>query len=407
MTEYVADSVESQADHTDSEARAIAEDDDYGLHFARRLSTQSTERLETGVQVRPEGQRIRDYLSMGGSQATMKVGGAMKAGAGRVTSTMSGASAHLQRMFRCISSRDDGRGRSSSRGKMRNSQHSFAEQDQTAIILDWDDTLFPTSYLRGDLGLAVKTPVSEQPLSRDEQIKLAEIMANCAEEAKRVLGEAAKHGKVFLVTLARPPWLSEACRVWYPSVGQLIDELGLDVVYAQEGIKIEKRKLNEMQQEEFEAFWSDVKGKAIERVLEQFYSQYEGQSWKNVISIGDSVFERRGTMNATLKYAQSIGIADHHEEVHVGKGWAFPSRTESCGSISGTVNNHFHKIRTKTFQMLEGPSGEELVLQLKLLSTWLPRMVGLDDGFDIDCNGLTNLDVINKVESTLRHSATR
>ena len=89
--------------------------------------------------------------------------------------------------------------------------------------------------------------------------------------------------------------------------------------------------------EEIERFWSSVKGKAIARECNKFYSQYEGQSWKNVISIGDSDFERLGTQNAMENYMRETGI-------------------DSDGLVD--VNGHMYKVRTKTFKMLDEPTVE-------------------------------------------------
>merc|ERR1712217_440593 len=49
-------------------------------------------------------------------------------------------------------------------------------------------------------------------------------------------------------------------------------------------------------------------GRAIAKQVKDFYSQYEGQSWKNVISIGDSSFERLGTLQATKEYLKNEGV---------------------------------------------------------------------------------------------------
>ena len=48
---------------------------------------------------------------------------------------------------------------------------------------------------------------------------------------------ARNEGKVVLLTLARAPWVSESCKNFYPSVGRLITQLKIPIVYAQEGIQ--------------------------------------------------------------------------------------------------------------------------------------------------------------------------
>merc|ERR1712137_883894 len=55
---------------------------------------------------------------------------------------------------------------------------------------------------------------------------------------------------------------------------------------------------------DWERYWGLMKGRAISEEAEAFYSQYEGQSWKNILSIGDSTFERYGLLAATSAYMQ-------------------------------------------------------------------------------------------------------
>merc|ERR1712054_118306 len=114
-----------------------------------------------------------------------------------------------------------------------------------------------------------------------------------------------------------------------------------------------------MSDRDVEMFWSGIKGKAIANEVKQFYSQYEGQSWKNIISIGDSDFERLGTMAATAEYMKRTGI------------------------VSGTtdeleINGHVFKVRTKTFKLVDQPTIEELTTEVAMLQKWLPLMVNLD-----------------------------
>eukprot|EP00438_Fugacium_kawagutii_P021264 Skav220185 [mRNA] locus=scaffold1074:48236:61157:- [translate_table: standard] len=72
-----------------------------------------------------------------------------------------------------------------------------------------------------------------------------------------------------------------------------------------------------------------MKAKAITRECYNFYSQYEGQSWKNVISIGDSDFERIGTMSATKDYMAQTGIVS------------------ASPNSAVLVDDHVYKVRTR------------------------------------------------------------
>merc|ERR1719182_314753 len=105
-----------------------------------------------------------------------------------------------------------------------------------------------------------------------------------------------------------------------------------------------------MSDDDVEMFWSRVKGKAIAREVDKFYSLYEGQSWKNVISIGDSNFERHGTQQATRRYLMEQG----------------GDASSLLASKSQEVDGHVYKVRTKTLKMLDMPAVDELLIQVQM-----------------------------------------
>jgi hypothetical protein len=230
-----------------------------------------------------------------------------------------------------------------------NSQDLFAEISQTCIVLDWDDTLFPTTYVQDVLGLAIRTPLNEQRIEPDALQEAARNLSLCGARAEELLRGASRLGKVVIVTLSRYPWVSEACANFFPEVGPLIQELGVPVIYAQDDFFAQVSPLANPSPCQN---WSEIKGKAIENQLQVFYSQYEGQSWKNVISIGDSNHERFGTHYAMNEYIKRTGR-------------------------KGTV-------RTKTVKLASRPTCEKLVQQLQMLRDCLSLAVRLDGGFDID-----------------------
>merc|ERR1712046_144222 len=74
---------------------------------------------------------------------------------------------------------------------------------------------------------------------------------------------------------------------------------------------------------------------------------------------------------------------------------------ESRNTFEGTVNGHDYKVRTKTFKMLDEPAVEELGVELTLVQQWLPSMVQLNEGFDVDLNSLDDPHRIQRIEETL------
>mmetsp|Transcript_54699 Transcript_54699/g.151742 ORF Transcript_54699/g.151742 Transcript_54699/m.151742 type:complete len:532 (-) Transcript_54699:108-1703(-) len=262
-----------------------------------------------------------------------------------------------------------------------NTKDLFADPSQTFIVLDWDDTLFPTTYVRDDLGLCWQTPLRNQRLDAKEKAEISRNLQRCSENCCALLRTAAGFGKVVLVTLAKSPWVSVSCDHFFPAVGVLISELGVPVVYAQEGPQVEYNKAEMESAEGVERHWSQVKGRAIAREISIFYSQYAGQSWKNIISIGDSDFERLGTMQATEGYMKQTGI----------------SRSKTV-----EVSGHIYKVRTKTFKMLDQPSVEELTIELAMVQKWLPLMIQLDSSFDVNLDDLEDPATLRRIERTLR-----
>merc|ERR1712151_694912 len=125
--------------------------------------------------------------------------------------------------------------------------------------------------------------------------------------------------------------------------------------------------------------------------------QYEGQSWKNVISIGDSDFERIGTIRATTEYLKQQGIVSQDEPALP----ASPSRNRSP-TRQAEIRGHLYRVRTKTFKIVDQPTVDELIVQLEMLPKWLPLMVTLDNGFDVEFNALDDLAQLGNIEAILQ-----
>jgi len=279
-----------------------------------------------------------------------------------------------------------GAGESGGLRRMCTAKDLFADPGQTCIIFDWDDTLFPTTYVRDDLALDWRTPMRSQPLAHREKMDIMRLLGRCSDNACAALRGAARLGQVVLVTLARSPWVKDSCANFFPKVGSLIEELQIQVVYAQDGKQIEYDKAKMTSSDDIEQFWSQVKSKAIAAELRRFYSRYEGQSWKNIISIGDSDFERLGTQQAAQEYLKLAGIEN--------SGGLMRQKTVEVG---GRV----YKVRTKTFKMLDQPTVEELTVELAMLERWLSPLVKLDGSCDINLNDIEDPKTLQRIERTL------
>jgi len=255
---------------------------------------------------------------------------------------------------------------------------------QTVIVFDWDDTLCPSTWI-SDQHPAItyfrqppNVPRFTKPLKELEAAVV--LLLECA----------MRLGKVIIITNAKQDWVKMSATNFLPGVLPFLPHMSQ--VYAREmwnsfenqqinqiaakrysrspvpkitqsrvdtGIKsLKKNKSsaqlaqvgakifpNEMPCEDPSYSWKKL---AFGVELSDFYSE---QTWGNVISIGDANYEREATKVAV----------------------------ECC-----SPSHKNKKSRTKTVKMLNNPSIEELIKQVKRVTTLLPMMVKEDSDIDIE-----------------------
>lgn len=262
----------------------------------------------------------------------------------------------------------------------RNSQSDFASQSQTIQIFDWDDTLFPTTWVRHYMGLHWKYPLDQQEgITPVQKRKIKTALEDLQDEVEGMINLAFTKGHVVIVTLAKHPWVALSCENFFPKIKKLLNDKNVTIVYAQE-LNFAHAELpppNPEDPESQEQYWVKKKQLAIESEVRKFYTQYPGQSWKNVISIGDSDFERRATYETMMGYKADQGNSAAQLDLSRSKG-------EDVMCLSGMVGNHYRRLRTKTVKMYDSPRIKDLQLELQLLKKWLPSLVNLDSGLDVD-----------------------
>jgi len=292
--------------------------------------------------------------------------------------------------------------RTSAVPEKRTSQCQFAERQQTVIVYDWDDTLFPTSFLFDSLRLDLAVPLAQQKRLGARAKEVGRKLAKCENLAVKILQESHMAGQVVLVTLAVKGWVEQACRLFYPKVGELLRQLNIRVVSARQdpcskGKADVSKGLVRAKCRSEEEYWGLLKGRAISREIEQFYSQYEGQSWKNVISIGDSQFERYGLLAASTAYMQNKRVSQLEATPFS------PAQAEAWQKLDVSQDTeHEIRLRVKCCKLLVDPDMDELVVEMNTIGKWLTSMVRLDDGFDIDFEVLTDVEQVSIVEKVLR-----
>jgi hypothetical protein len=95
-------------------------------------------------------------------------------------------------------------------------------KERSIVVLDYDDTLLPSSWLKSQsYGDFTETPSTD-------------MLAYCEMVAKSVaelINEAKNHAEVIIVTNASNGWVQESCKIYMPSIHELI--CSLKIVSAQ------------------------------------------------------------------------------------------------------------------------------------------------------------------------------
>mmetsp|Transcript_19519 Transcript_19519/g.56790 ORF Transcript_19519/g.56790 Transcript_19519/m.56790 type:complete len:356 (+) Transcript_19519:132-1199(+) len=257
--------------------------------------------------------------------------------------------------------------------------NAWHEVDETLLIFDWDDTLFPTTYVWDDPRLhwdktapcfsgcgtsdAVGEGLAADPL-RPDGPTMRERLDQHASTVIALLRLAVSLAHVVIVTLAEDGWVHKSIRHFLPKMVGVLEELDIKVVYARSAIP--QRFIRMAQQEECHDLGKLLKTRAFLMVVKNFYRNgavcqrraTKERSWKNVISIGDSPSERLALQDIIFRRQQK----DKHGADKV------------C--------------RCKSVRLLMEPDLEKLIAELQVLSTWLRKLVLHDGDIDLDFSQL-------------------
>jgi len=211
--------------------------------------------------------------------------------------------------------------------------YGFPQKASTALILDLDDTLFPSTWLHELFG---QGEVSIDALHEAKD----EAMSNLLPPLAHFLAVATARAHVFVVTLAEEGWVEDLALVMPELPDLLFGSSCLKVIYARKYITESMQEAHGQSQD----FWTTVKKAAISRELKEFHTPQKGAHLKNVLSIGDSVFERDGTIAACEEFMSNSGPDDE-------------------------------RLLVKTLKLVDKPTAEELTAQLTLVAQWLPFLI--------------------------------
>mmetsp|Transcript_56568 Transcript_56568/g.127167 ORF Transcript_56568/g.127167 Transcript_56568/m.127167 type:complete len:412 (+) Transcript_56568:144-1379(+) len=215
--------------------------------------------------------------------------------------------------------------------------------ENTVVLFDWDDTLFPTTHLRFEV--RPKQPPNKQneplPVGSPEHAALV----RHGELLHDVLACARSVGEVAIVTLSTRPWVLASAETYLPNFDfpALLEALNIPVYYAFEFLSKEN-KLRAQREEGLDVL-TEYKRHAMSRCLRRFY---QGKTVRpHVISIGDSTAEQNAVKDVL---------------------WAWD------GLVAPPL--------CKTVKLINEPTIDQLGAELELLSAWLPRMAAFYKDFD-------------------------
>lgn len=215
---------------------------------------------------------------------------------------------------------------SPSSGRSTDSTLEFHLPQQSLILLDWDDTLLPTTECVHVRGLDL-----EGELCGD----IAEALSQHAKAASALLQEARDLAdRVVVVTNSGKGWVEASCRAWMPT---LLPQLSQCKV-------VSARSSWEPFGVISPAGW---KAHAFNEEISSFYARYKHQSWKNIVSIGDTIYEHEA-LGRVVRIAPPCN-----------------ARGRSC-------------CRSKCVKLLEQPSVNQLTQEAKLLCESLRGIVSHD-----------------------------
>lgn len=220
-----------------------------------------------------------------------------------------------------------------SRRRRRGKKVAFRPKE-TLILLDWDDTILPTSFL-AEHGWTVDTPMPPDQQS---------LLAKYAEGALCLLGALEKLGRVVIVTNAEQGWVELTCQHFLPALLPRLECLEL----------LSARSTYEPFGISSPVVWKEH---AFARCLtwSSKVGFFSGSTVvvRNVLSIGDSFHER----DALLLLSRGLVAAKQ-------------------------------QVRCKSLKLLERPDVARLAMQHELLCATLPMLGQLDRPLDLFVTGV-------------------
>lgn len=227
----------------------------------------------------------------------------------------------------------------------RSSPEAEFAKEETAIILDWDDTLFPSTFVA-----EVVDPCTEDQEGLPQDSPFLEQLHAHAIAVLEFLETARRLGRIGIVTLARRPWVLSSATKYLPwlDIENLLRKHQIPVVYARECLKPHMIRDTDSGIN----VWTQAKHAAMKKALKKLKGQ---RPCRNILSVGDSSIEKDALIEL---------------------------RCASWSDESGESG----RVSFKTVKLLDEPTPDQLVTQLSMLQRHFWELVQKDSDFDFSCD---------------------
>lgn len=194
---------------------------------------------------------------------------------------------------------------------------------KTTAILDWDDTICPSTYL-ASLGVRVDETGVLSPSLKAQLAKLEEAVIDIVKEALRF-------GAVVIITNAEAGWVELSGRKFLPGVVRFLEDNDIKIVSARTTFECD-----------FPDAPSSWKVAAFSQEVTQMFPD---EDELNVLVLGDSMSER-----------------------------------DAAHALGSRMPNS----KVKTVKFVERPSIDQLMRQVQLVAQSLPDLASYSSSFDVD-----------------------
>jgi hypothetical protein len=242
-------------------------------------------------------------------------------------------------------------------------------RDRTAVFLDWDDTLFPSSWVQVQQRICKEA--GRPCLLRDDptvQLLCKDIIT--------FLCTVSRLGHVFIVTASTYGFVTKCCRVCFPELLQAFDELNVSILYARPQFWEADNEPVEMWKHT--AYRTLLGGRFIRPLMPALARFHDAPVWSHVLSYGDSWSD-----HTTLKSAIEVVSP---ESVHMALKACPAKLALSAEALSnelimaGGLLRHFDAFEVDCSYDLEDPQVRRLVQDLTSSNSYpaaIEAIVGL------------------------------